>query len=93
MAQTRNRGTLYPFFNLGTRQGWVVNTTPQLLYPQKKKTQDAEWAPGPVLTGAENLAPPRVSPWTAQPIAKHYTNYTIPTQIYLYDMNCKGYYT
>ena len=24
---------LYSFFNLGTRSGWVVNSTPRLLYP------------------------------------------------------------
>jgi len=26
---------LYSFFNLGTRWGWVISTTPWLLYPQE----------------------------------------------------------
>ena len=29
-----NRGKLYSFFNLGTRYGCVVNTTPLPLYPR-----------------------------------------------------------
>ena len=40
--------------------GWVVNTTPRPLYPRGKDpvpiVQEAGWAPGPVWTGAENLA-------------------------------------
>jgi hypothetical protein len=38
--------------------------------------QEAGWAPGPVCTGAENLAPPGFDPRTVQPVASHYTNYT-----------------
>ena len=38
----------------------VVNSTPWLLYPQERDpvptVQEARWAPGPVWTGAENLA-------------------------------------
>ena len=40
--------------------GRVVNATPQPLYPREKPVpivQEAGWAPGPVSTGAENLAP------------------------------------
>ena len=41
--------------------GWVVNATPRPLYPQERDpvpiVQEAGWAPGPVWTGAENLAP------------------------------------
>jgi hypothetical protein len=37
--------------------------------------QEAGWAPGTVWTGAENLAPlPGFDPWTAQPVASHYTD-------------------
>jgi len=40
--------------------GWVVNTTPRPLYPRERDSvpivQEAGWAPGPVWTGAENLA-------------------------------------
>ena len=32
----------------------------------------------PVWTVAENLAPPRFDPRTAQPVASRYTDYTIP---------------
>ena len=36
--------------------------------------QEAEWAPGPVWTGAENLAPPGFDPRTVQPVASRYTD-------------------
>jgi len=40
---------------------WVVNATPRPLYPRERETvpnvQEAGCAPGPVWTGAENLAP------------------------------------
>ena len=35
--------------------------------------QEARWAPGPVWTGAEYLAPPRFDPLTVQPVTSHYT--------------------
>ena len=41
--------------------GWVVKTTLRPLYPRKDPVPvalEAVWAPGPVWTGAENLAPP-----------------------------------
>jgi len=39
--------------------------------------QEAGWAPGPVWTGAENLAPlPGFDPRTIQPVASHYTKHT-----------------
>jgi len=44
--------------------------------------QEAGWAPGPVWTGAENLAPPGFDPRTVQPIGSQYTDYaTRPTRI------------
>ena len=37
--------------------------------------QEAGWAPGPVWTGAENLAPsPEFDPRTVQPVASRYTD-------------------
>jgi hypothetical protein len=52
---------LYSFFNLGTRWGWVVSATPQLLYLQDRDPipvfYEAGWTPGLVWTGVENLAP------------------------------------
>ena len=45
----------------GTRWGWRINVTPRpLITPGKDPVpivQEAGWAPGPVWTGAENLAP------------------------------------
>ena len=41
--------------------GWVVSVKTRPLYPRRRDTlsitQEAEWALGPVYTGAENLAP------------------------------------
>jgi hypothetical protein len=50
--------------------------------------QEAGWAPGPVWTGAENLAPPGFDPRIVQPIASHYTDWaTRPTSpVYIYDI-------
>ena len=51
---------LYSFFNLDVRSGWVVNATPRPRTPWNDPvplTQEAGWAPGPVWTGEENLAP------------------------------------
>jgi hypothetical protein len=43
--------------------------------------QEAGWAPGPVWTGAENLAPHRgFDPRTVQPVASRYTEYAIPAR-------------
>ena len=41
--------------------------------------QEAGWSPGPVWTGAENLAPPPgFDPRTVQPVASRYTDWAIP---------------
>jgi len=52
---------LYSFMTNGTRRGWEVSVTPRPLFTPGKNpvpiVQEAEWAPGPVWTGAENLAP------------------------------------
>jgi len=68
--------------------GWVVNTTPWLLYSWEGDlvlvVQEAEWAPGWVWTGAENLALTRIrSPdhparsnslhWLHHPSSQHRT--------------------
>jgi len=44
--------------------------------------QKAGWAPGPVWTGEENLAPPGFDPRTVQAVASRYTDYaTRPTLV------------
>jgi hypothetical protein len=35
MAQRRNRGIALLILDVGTRRGWVVSTTPRILYPGK----------------------------------------------------------
>ena len=43
--------------------GWVVNATPRTLYAGKDPApivQEAGWAPGPVWTDVEYLAPTRI---------------------------------
>jgi len=49
---------------MGARWEWVVDATPRPLYPRERDpvptVQEARWAPGPVWTGAENLAPTEI---------------------------------
>jgi hypothetical protein len=61
---TKPRGVadvkLYSSFDLAARWQWVLNITPQPLYPREDPVtivQQAGWAPGSVWTGAENLSP------------------------------------
>jgi hypothetical protein len=65
-----------------TLDGVGGNATPQPLNPRERDpvpiVQEAEWAPGPVWTGAENLAPPGFDPRTVLPVASCYTDYAIP---------------
>jgi len=59
-----SRGIALLFHDHGTRRGWGVSVTPRLLFTPGKDpvpiVQEAGWAPGPVWTGAENLAPTRI---------------------------------
>jgi len=59
-AHGRSRGIALPFLDHGTRRGWRVSVTPRPLFTPRKDpvpiVQEAGWAPGPVWTGAENLA-------------------------------------
>jgi len=60
-AHGGSRGIALPFHDHGTRRGWAVSVTPRPLFTPGKEpvpiVQEAGWAPGPVWTGAENLAP------------------------------------
>ena len=66
---------------------WVVNATPRPLYPRDRNpvpiVQDG-WDPGPVWTGAENLAPaPKgFDPRTVQPVANRYTDVKVKQSHY-----------
>jgi len=61
----------------------VLGSRPGRFTPGKEPVpivQEARWAPGPVWTDTENLAPPGVDPRTVQPVASRYTDYaTRPT--------------
>ena len=56
-----SRGIALPFIDYGTRRGWGVSDTSRPLFTPGKDpvliVQVVGWAPGPVWTGAENLAP------------------------------------
>ena len=59
-AHSGSRGIALLFLDHGTRRGWGVSVTPWPLFAPGKDpvpiVQAAGWAPGPVWTGAENLA-------------------------------------
>ena len=61
VAQRVGRGIALLFQDHGTRREWVVSVTPWPLFTLGKDpvsiVQEAGWAPGPVWTCAENLAP------------------------------------
>ena len=78
-----------------TRRGSGVSVTPWPLFTPGKDpvpiVQEAGWAPGPVWTGAANLAPPGFDPRTVQPVASRYTDYaTRPTFLRVASKNFVG---
>ena len=60
-AYRGSRGIALLFHDHATRRGWGVSVTPRPLFTPGKDlvhiVQEAGWVPGPVWTGAENLAP------------------------------------
>ena len=60
-AHRGSRGIALLFLDHGTRREWGVSVTPRPLFTPGKDPvliiQEAGWAPRPVWTGAENLAP------------------------------------
>ena len=60
-AHRESRSIALLFLDHGTRRGWGVSVTTRPLFTPGKDpvpiVQEAGWAPGPVWTGAENLAP------------------------------------
>jgi hypothetical protein len=64
---------------------------PAALFPGKEPVtivQEAGWAPGPVWTGAENLAPPGFDPRTVQPVDQSLYRLSYPATIHHSD-TCK----
>jgi hypothetical protein len=61
VAQRVGRRIALLFHDHGTRKGRVVSSTPRPYFTHGKDpvpiVQEDGWAPGPVWTGAENLAP------------------------------------
>jgi hypothetical protein len=79
-AHRGSRGIALPFHDHGTRRGRGVSVTPWPLFTPGKDpvpiVQEAGWDPGPVWTGAENLAPPTgIRSRTVQPVAIRCTDY------------------
>ena len=68
-----SRGKALLFHDHGTRRGWGVSVMPRPLFTPRKDpvpiVQEAGWTPGPVWTGAENLAAPGFDLRTVQPVA------------------------
>ena len=64
MTYSGSRGIALPFHDHGTRRGWGVSVKPRPLFTSGKNpvhiVQETVWAPGPVWTGAENLAPTEI---------------------------------
>ena len=84
-AHRGSRGIALLFLDHGTRRWWGASVTSRPLFTPGKDpvpiVQEAGWAPGPVWTGAENVAPPGFDPRTLQPVASCYTDYaTRPTK-------------
>ena len=83
-AHRESSGIALLFHDHGTRRGWGVSLTLLPLFTPRKDPvpilQEARWAPGPVWTGAENLAPTGIRSRTVQPVASRYTDWdTGPT--------------
>ena len=83
-AHRGSRGIALHFHDHGTRRRWGVSVTPRSLFTLRKDpvpiVQEAGWAPGPVWTGAENLAPTGIRSPDRPALASHYTDWaTRPT--------------
>jgi len=77
---------LSSFFNLGARWEWVINATPLPFTtpPPRDRdpvpiVQEAGWAPGPVWTRVENLAP--LSGFDPRAFQRRCTDWAIPTHV------------
>ena len=79
-AHRGSRGIALLFYDHDTRRGRGVSVRPRPLFTPGKDpvpiVQEAEWAPRPVWTGAENLALPQLGfdPRTVQAVASRHTD-------------------
>ena len=84
-AHRGSRGITLPFLDHGTRWRWGVSVMYRPLFTPGKDpvpiVQEAGSPPGPVWTGAENLAPPGFDPRTVQPVASRYIDYATRTTL------------
>jgi hypothetical protein len=72
---------LYSFFNLTAKSGgWSTPSPGHFTYGNDSvPILYEDWmAPGPVWTGAENLAPTGIRSPDVQPVASRYTDWAIP---------------
>ena len=87
-ARSGSRGIALPFHDHGTRRGWGVSVAPWPLFTPRKDQvpilQEAGWAPGPVWTGAENLAPHRDS--IPGPSSPNQSLYRLRSPAHFYDL-------
>jgi hypothetical protein len=85
-ARRGSRGIALLFNDHGTGRGWEVSVTPRPLFTPGKDAvpivQEVRWAPGPIWTGAKNLAPTGIR--SPDRPASSYTDYvTRPTTWYI----------
>jgi hypothetical protein len=76
---------LYCFLNLGTRWGWVVNATPQPLYPRERDpvpiVQEGGWAPEPCGWVRKISSLPGFDQRTVQPVRTRCTDRALPAHL------------
>ena len=93
-AHRWSRGIALLFHDHGTRRGLRGQChAPAALYSRERPpvpiVQEAGWAPGPIWTGAENLAPHRDSiPRFVNPAASRYTDYATPAHYIVSTATC-----
>jgi hypothetical protein len=77
-AHRKSRGLALLCHDHDTRRGRGVSVKPRPLFTPGKDpvpiVKEAGWTPGPVWTGAENLASTGIDPRTFQPVASGYTD-------------------
>ena len=91
----RHRGRveilLYSFSNLGITWGWWLTPRPDrfiLVYDPVPIVREVGWAPGPVWTCAENLAPTKIRSLIVQPVASRYIDWAVQA----HPLHCFSFY-